>query len=213
MITIEEKLNTFSKMIFEKEQKEADEKLKNMREENQRIIENHKKEISKKCNLLIEKKVKEAKTKKNEMTSKASLEARNKILNEKKRMLADLVCEIKNRGRRFIENNEYEAFLIYGLSDIFSNMKKDTHLSIYVTEKDVNRFRDKIYKLIEKRDLSSNEIDIIPIEEDIIGGFIIIDHDKDIRIDHTIKTRIEDNKELIGQMLYESLEESGDENE
>lgn len=210
MITIEEKLNTFSKLVFEKEQKRADEKLKNIFDMNYKSIEEHKKEIEKKCKEIVDKKIKEGNMKKNEMVSKASLDARNKTLVKKRLMLKTLIDEVEDKAKIFVESSEYKSFLLNKLSEILSDVNKDDVLSIYLAEKDIDRFKKDVLQLIEYSVLDIHKIDIIPMDKDIVGGILMVNHKRGIQIDNTIKTMIEDNKDLIGRLLYECLEEAGD---
>ncbi len=213
MITIEEKLNIFSKLVLEKEQKEVNEKLGKMQEKNKQIIEAHTEKIRKKAEVIIQKKIKQANLKKNEMISQAKLEIMKTILSKKKELLNALLEQIKHRAMEFTNSKEYESFLIKNTTRILTKLNDNCHINIYLTDKDMKKFKIIIERLIDYSNIKFQKITFTTIDDSIIGGIIVVNEDKGIRIDATLKTIIEDKIEIIGQIANESVEEAGDSNE
>lgn len=213
MITIEEKLNIFSKLVFEKEQNKSDEKLDDMYKRNEEITQQHKKELENKAQEIIKRKIKEGERKKNEIISKANIEVRNKLLNKKQELLKDMIEEMENRARKFINTKEYESYQISNLMDAFSALDLNGKIQIYLTVKDMDIFSEKIKKIVLNQGFQKQNIELTSTNKDIIGGAIIVDHEKGIRVDTTLKTLIEDNKDYIGRKVYECLEKAGDSSE
>ncbi|WP_425446868.1 V-type ATP synthase subunit E [Dethiothermospora halolimnae] len=206
MITIEKKLNTFSKLVFEKEQKKAQEKLEEIEKENQKIIESHKEEIQAKVKNIIDKKVKSAEIKKRQMISKANVNAKKNILEKKKELLDKIVDDVTEKARIYTDKEDYKDYLLENILDSLSGLD-DKDIYVYLTEKDKNKYGYTIEKkLMDKGYNVKAKI----TDEDIIGGGVIINSNKSVRIDDTMKSKIEDNKKKIGNILYNALEKAGD---
>jgi len=213
MITVEKKLNIFSKLILEKEQSESDTKLEEMKKNNEKIIQEHKEKIEEKARQLINNRVNKANAEKNAIISKVTSEAKNKILAKKKELLDRTIEGVKNKARQFTDTPEYEAYLINSVLEALLALKGEQGISIYLLQKDIDKFSEKLTALIIQNGFNQSDIEMIPSNNDIIGGVVAINKAKTIRIDAAISTVIEDNEGIIGQMLYEELKKAGGRNE
>ncbi|MGF7058496.1 V-type ATP synthase subunit E [Brassicibacter mesophilus] len=213
MITVEKKLNIFSKLILEKEQNESDTKLQEMKKNNEKIIQDHKEKIEEKARHLINNRVSKANVEKNTIISKVTSEAKNKILAKKKELLDRTIEGIKNKAKQFTDMPEYEIYLMNSVSEVLSALKGEQGVSMYLLQKDTERFNEKLTDIIIQNGFNQSDIEIMPTTYDIIGGVFAENKTKTIRIDATIKTVIEDNKSTIGQILYEELKKAGGKDE
>lgn len=213
MITVEKKLNIFSKLILEREQKELSEKHQEIKESNDRIIKDRREKAEAKARQLIESKVNKANVEKNAIISKATNEAKIKVLNKKKELLKRAIEGVKNKAKQFIDTEEYENYLLNLVTEVLSELKDEKEIILYVLPTDAERFKKKLKDTIKKSGASTDDVQIEPSSNDIIGGVIAVNKAQSIRIDASISSTIEDNRDIIGHMLYEELTKAGDINE
>lgn len=205
MITMEEKLKVFTKLVLEKVQNEYDERAREIKEKNNKIIQNHKAKLREKSKQIIQDFVKKGEIEKNRMISKAKLDSKKKILNKREELLNKFIANLEKKARQFTYEEEYKNFLENSVDRVLIGLKDKEHICIYVTDKDRDRYGEIMNRLFVKHDFDSQKISIFTLDSEFIGGVIGIDKEESIKIDCTIKTLIEDNKNLIGQMLYEKL--------
>lgn len=213
MITVEEKLNIFSKLIFEKVQNESDEILDKMYRENKKIIEDYRDEIKKKEDELINKKVRSGQLEKNRMISDANSEYKKNILNKNNDLFKRMIRQIERLAREFTTSEKYVQFLNKILMNVLSEFEKDESITIFVMKKDYEKHIENILKSLIDNNFDTNRVKIEIIPKDIIGGVIIVNSINTIRIDLSIKNKIEENKNYIGQMLYKEFDKVSDKNE
>lgn len=199
MITVEEKLNTFSKMIIGKEKSNRDKKLLDISNKNDEIIEKHKKMLSLKREEIIKNKIKEANIKANEMISMVNNDRKNEILHKKKEYMNILIKDIWDKTLQFVEGEDYKEYLLSLIDKIINAL--DDNMTIYLNQRDISKYDSNIKNVIYNKNIT-----IKPAIEDMIGGGIGISEDGRIRIDLTLKSIIDDNKDYIGQVLYTALE-------
>src|SRR5690554_3465803 len=131
--------------------------------------------------------------------SKARLQAKEKVLHLKKELLKDFTQEITNSLISFTETNDYNEYFYKLLNDSNQYFSLDESIKIYLVNKDIDRFQNEIqyrYKNAE----------ILEMNKDYIGGFIIEFSTVKKRIDFSIKRKIADWNNEIGIALYEALE-------
>lgn len=210
MITIEEKLNIFSKLVLESERKKAREKIEKIQKKNDEAIKTHLDKSKEKAKKQIQKRIHEANNRKKEIIARAKMEANSNILTKKSEFLGRLYNSIENRANKFTEASEYEIFFLNSLSKILLEVKVGENNSIYIINSDLDRYRNKVIEKIDSLEQQGIKVSIEKLDDSAIGGLMLINHDKGIRIDLTIKTILEKNYDLMGRMVYLSLEEVGD---
>ncbi|MTI66100.1 MAG: hypothetical protein FH753_05795 [Firmicutes bacterium] len=203
MITVEEKLNTFSKLVYERVKKESETSLNSIHEKNNKILKEHREKIKKKAEKIIEKKIRDGEIKKREMISNANTSIKKQILNKKKEMLKDILQGVKNLAFEFTEKKEYENYFKKTFKEVVKDFKKGEKIDLYLTNKDLVKF-DKFLNTYNEI-----KIDLKSADESIIGGVIAIKGDS-FKIDASLKTLVEDNKDILGRYLYKELDKVGD---
>ena len=206
MITVEDKLNIFYKMVLEREKESFEKILNEIEEKNKIALDEHKNKVSLKRDEMIEKKKKSGKIMKEQKISQAIVETRQKIFRKKEELLEDLLLSIKEKSKVFVCSKEYENYLLRELESILNEVE-GKNIVLYLKLEDNKKYGDSIINLANKLNI---KITFKEANENIIGGFLIFDEDKTYLIDETFKIKIEENKYLVGEKLYETLEKAGD---
>ncbi|RBP42774.1 V-type ATP synthase subunit E [Garciella nitratireducens] len=198
MITVEDKISTFSKYVYDKELELSNQKLEEVEKKNKEVIQSKQKEIEKKCIDLNRKMHKKIELESQKIISNAKLEARNKTLTIKKELLEQFMQEILDSLKNFTETEDYKIYLKKTLENV-KDFLRDNTVKIYLTKKDVEKFASEIKSKYP-------QIEIAEMEEENIGGMILESTINSERIDATLRTKVRDWKSEIGLRLYEALE-------
>lgn len=206
MITIEDKLNIFYKIVLEKEKEESLKVLNEIEEKNKATLDKHRERLFKVKDDIIEKSIKNGEVKKDELISQEIVEARKRIFTKKEGLLDDLILSLEKKAKDFVNSEEYSQYLLDGIGRVLKDIE-DKYIIIYLKNEDRLRLSGSIAKIgIE----IGKKISFENATEDIIGGFIVSDIDKKYLIDESFKGKIEENKYLIGEELYSTLGKAGD---
>lgn len=210
MVTIEEKLSLFSKLVFQDILNESEKKIKALEEKNAALIEEYRKELiekSKKITLNMDRKIEQ---KKSEMLSKAKMEVKQSLLSKKQELLDRILEEQKNKAKEFIHTNEYALFFKKNFEAILSELPEISGLRIEIMERDREAFQEYIEKAVMDNGYSPEKISYIEGSKAMIGGIIVSNIEGTLRYDASISSLLEDKKAFIMERMYEELEKVGD---
>ncbi len=210
MITVEEKLNVFTKLVLEKVQKEYEEKLTELEKKNDNVLNEHRKKIEDKKEKIIKDMINKGKIEKNRLISRASVEKKRKILTKRQELIDRLIKNITDKVNNFTQEESYKTYLQKVTIKVLENLKDKNNIQLYITKRDSEKYMVEIQNKVKDLGIDINNIEIKTLENEYIGGVIGLDKDKTVRIDQSLKTLIEDNRDVIGTRLNKALEEMGD---
>lgn len=206
MITLEDKLDIFHKIVLKHEEEKCKEILEELEEKNNNTIKEKEEILQKRKKEIINRRFQLAEVQKNEIVSKAIQENRERVLSKRQEALDDLILALEEKARQFVATEEYNVYLINSIEKLI-DISDDKEVTIYLREADKLNFEKDILSLGKEKGI---KITLNITEKDIIGGFIISDENKTYNLDNSFKTIIEENKYSIGKILYKSLEEAGE---
>lgn len=206
MITVEEKLDVFTKLVLEKVQKEYEEKKKEIDQRNDEIIQGHKSEISEKADKIVENMVSRGEIQNKRLISRAKIEGKRVVLSKKEELLEKLINNIEAKAVQFTYEDGYKDYIENSLSVVLKNLKNKESIILFFTDKDRSKYEELIVNIVKKNDFDTEKVEIQSLDSRLIGGVMAIDQEKTIKVDCSIKTKIEDNRNLIGQILYDALD-------
>jgi len=206
MITLDDKLGIFYKIVFKHEEEKCKKLLEEFEERSREILKEKEEIFREKKKEMINRRIQLAETQRNEKISKTIQDNRQRVLSKKKEILDDLILSLEEKGRQFASSNEYKDYLIKSLEKTLKEVK-EKQVIVYIRELDKASLEDSIMSLEKERGIN---ITLSVIEKDIIGGFILSDKNNTYSLDNSFKTIIEENRYYIGKVLYKSLEEAGD---
>lgn len=210
MITIEEKLNVFTKLILEDIQKEYEEKHQAISKENNAKIERYKISLEERKTYIVDELIRKGKNEKSKLISQANLDKKRRILNKKQEFINKILYDLQNKAVKFTDSSEYEVFLAKILSESLSNFKEERTLRIIVSQKDLEKYRYLILSEANKAGFEEKDVLLMAADEEVTGGVVIYNQDMTLKVDALIDTIIEEFKPKIGQKLYDVLKEAGD---
>ena len=192
MLDIEAKLSSFRKMVWDEEKEKTDQELFQSSEKNSSFLDS--KNESRKED--FEKKVKDRdvflELRKNEEISKISQEEKNGFFAYKEQLLDDFYEKLIDKLKAYRKTSDYK-----------NNLQKDIEekiKSLYLNEED-------IYVAVVEEDLELiNFKQTETIAKSNIGGFMLIDINKEFRYNYTYRQKIRENKYEFGKKIYQVLE-------
>ena len=212
MVTIEQKLLLFSKLINNSMDKSLNEELKEMEKQYDLKIKKNMDEANHMAKSVEERAAKKAEMKRTESLSRSKVIIKREIIVLKEKYYYSFMETFKKRLSEFVSSEDYKTYLYSLISNVENliNNYDECSLIIYLSEKDKQIYADVITNELSKNKSCKN-IEF-KTTNDIIGGLIAVVPDKDIKIDLSMDAVMEDNKTYIMQTIFEALE-AGDLNE
>ncbi len=211
MITVEEKLEVFTKLVYNKVRNKCEKELADMHNKSKQEFEAKREEIRKKAEVLIKKSINKGKKEKNDIIMRSKQQSQKNILNYQKKIFTQLLEEITIEAKKIVKTDIYDKYIESSIRKIVISSKEE--MTFYIIKDEVGKFENFLKEYEVKYNLKLRNYKIDYTNDDIIGGFIVENKDKTIRIDLTILTLIEDSKAYIGRILYDNLLIKGDNNE
>ena len=211
MITIEEKIKLFYKLLNQSMDIHLAEDLNELENSYEFKLEKLKNNVDKEAKEIEEKALKRSEIKRAESISKSKVIIKKDIMALKEKHYYIFMDKFKNILKEFVNSNEYESYLSKIISKLSDGIKnyKDSDLVLYVTNKDNDKYGDFIKNELNK---NNNYNVILKTTENIIGGIIAEFTEKNIKVDMSIDAVLGDNKTYIMQTIFETLE-AGDIND
>jgi vacuolar-type H+-ATPase subunit E/Vma4 len=209
MITVEEKLEIFHKIVYKQEEEKFLKALKDLEEANQRALDEKRKELESLRDEIIRKKINMAKTEKNEALAKAIEKGKAQLRQKRKDLQDQMMKEILKKANKFVDTDDYYEYLCENINKYIKEFEKK-EVVVYVREKDKESIKGCIKGLVA---VTGKSFQIETMSDEKIGGFIISNDEKTYNIDHSLKTLIEEKEYTIGQRLWLAIGKAGDSNE
>lgn len=209
MITIEEKLNLFSKHVFEDIKETQEEKLRKIEKHNKEQMEKHKKRIEKEKQEYAEEKIKRIKEKNDKKISRKKGQIKRDIMLRRNELFNEFINEIKNKVIEFTNSDEYKNYLKNSLDKGLGQLDNKNNIQVKISQKDVH-YKEYIKEFANKNGFEN--VSIVEIEEEIIGGVILVDKKENIILDISLSEKFDENREYIGKLFYETLNKEGEDN-
>lgn len=210
MVTIEQKLSLFSKLLQQDIKDEIGGKLALIEEEYQAKQRLHNEEVDKEARLIVDKAIKRANIKKVEMTSKAKMQTKKQMMLSKEQCVNKCMEKLQNRVVGFVKTKEYQAYLLSGIDAIQALGKVQEQTVIYMTLEDIERYKDLVADRVAQMGIGKDYLRIEVCQTPIIGGIILEVPKENIRMDLSIATLIQDHKSLIVQRVFEAIGQVGE---
>lgn len=192
MLDIEAKLSSFRKMVWDEEKEKTDQELFQSTEKNSLYLDS-KNEARKED---YEKRVKDRdvflEIRKNEEISKISQEEKNRFFAYKEQLLDDFYEKLTNKLKAYRKTSDYKENLQKDIEDKIKSLHlNEDDIIVAVVEDDLDLIGFKHKEKIEKQK---------------IGGFMLIDINKEFRYNFTYRQKIRENKYEFGKKIYQVFE-------
>lgn len=202
MTTIEDKINLFSKIIYDKVNEEKKERLEAFNLEAQKKINVEKEKIDELRQKLQSEVKKKSNIKSNAIVAKEKLNKQREVLSLKDKLIKDAIESVSQRLVEFVSFEEYKPYFISNIQKTLKGIDKGNYY-IVVMKRDYEKFQSEIEVILKEYDDYSVKIKISG--DDFIGGHLLRDYDGKFRVDNSIYSALQESKEIIGVKVMEML--------
>lgn len=210
MVTIEQKLTLFSKLLNQDIKEEANEKFQALEKEYEKKMAENKFETDKEATNIVEQARKRAEIKKIELISKGRMTSKKELMQIKEELITRFLRELEVKIKAFTASEGYEQYLKSVIQDLQALKDYKNTLIIYLTENDLKKKKSFIQQQLVTIGLNASMLQFEQAEEDILGGLIIKDPLLNMRIDESIRTTLEETKDKIVEKISLAIGEAGD---
>jgi len=202
MTTIEDKINLFSKIIYDKVNEEKKERLDAFSKDAQKKINVEQENINDLRQKLQREVKKKSNIKSNAIIAKEKLNKQREVLSLKDKLIKDTLESVRQRLVEFVSADEYKPYFIRNIQKTLKGIEKGDYY-IVVLKRDYEKFQSEIEDILKAYDDYKIEIKIS--EDDFIGGHLLKDFKGEFRIDNSIYSALQESKEIIGVRVMEML--------
>lgn len=205
MTTIDDKLKLFAKVVFEKAEKDSQQKVIDVTKKYDKYLEDEKANILRESEMTVKQMKKKAESKREQIISKANIDSQHMLLKKRKELFDRTVEDIKEMAKSFRNSEQYLAFLEKSIEKGLSKINS-MDIVMFFDKEDLKDKMDSIRDMADKYKKPGMVVEIAESDRDIVGGCIIEDKGRTIRVDCSFSSIIDDNRILIGKMLMDNLE-------
>jgi len=207
MVTIEQKLLLFSKLLNQAMDKKFEEEFENIEQHYMANLQKSKDEVDKEAKNIIDNARKKVEAGKIEILSKTKISIKKEKMAVKEKHFNILMEHIKQYLIEFIVSEKYGNYLTKIIEKLNNEITAihGEEIVLYLTNRDNEKFSSLIKRELELKN-SFKKIDFKVIDDSIIGGITIIFPNINLKFDMTIKSILEENEAYIMQTLFEALE-------
>lgn len=190
MYSVKDKIELFNKMIFTKNKNEKEIEIESLKKSYEYKLEKLRRKQQEIKKEEINKTKKEAEKEKRQIISKAKVRVQKNILEKQGEILVEFNKYLYENIDIYLATEDYKNYLKRELNKIKKEISEEDEIKIFLRKKDEGIMEISKYN--------------INYANDILGGFYIIKNDN-VKYDCTIKTKIEENSNYIGNLLKETL--------
>lgn len=186
-MTLDEKLDLFYNSAIEDATKQSVEMIEEYKKSLESVYEEHKLATSQKTELTLNTETQKLIQKKNKALSIENLDFKRRLNEKTTELKGILFADVEKKLESFMKTPEYEDLLVKQIVDALQFSKGD-EIQIYLNPTDA----DKKTSLEEK---TGATLTISKI--DFIGGTRAVIHEKNILIDRSFLTKMEEEKDIF----------------
>jgi V/A-type H+-transporting ATPase subunit E len=206
VVTIEQKIILFSRLIYQLMNSNFKEVLQNLESEQEKRFEDNKHDID----LQVKKIISNAHKKRDLEVSKVQgtfkINEKREHMLEKEKFFDKFMVKLDAYIEKFVNGESYKDYLLKLINGIGLKDSEIKSLSLYLTKDDYSKYSDLLSKEIKNLGYKEDNYKIDISNYNIIGGIVIEDNINKFKVDLSIKSLLEDNKDYIMKFLFEALE-------
>lgn len=211
MVTIEQKLTLFSKLLNQDIKEEIDKKLNDLEKEYEKRIAENKFATDKEATEIVEQARKRAEIRKVELISKGKLARKKEMMMLKEQLIERFMVALEDKVKGFTTTEAYKAYLQKTIQGLKSLKEYENDLIVYLTKSDYENNKDFIQDALAKVGLKHEKLNFEVATEDILGGLVIKDPILSMRIDESIRALLNEEKDQIIEKISLTVGKVGEE--
>jgi V/A-type H+-transporting ATPase subunit E len=209
VITLEEKLDLFKKLVYQRIAHESEMAVRNVEEENDQKMIVYTQQLEQEAEMLYKEAEKKIDSRRNEMLSVTHMKNKQKMLEKKQALMDGLLQEVRREVALFTTGKQYAAYIKWASEQTLGKVAPGERIYIYMTSQDISSFTDVVADVAVKCGHNRESLQFESIDPTIIGGLIVENKSHTLRMNLTLKSTLEDEREWMMKRIYKALEEVG----
>ena len=205
-VTIEDKIELFSKVIYGSIEEQSSQKRESLDEAYKKELEELSIDIEKRKVEFVEVAIAKAEREKVKLIAKANNNQQHVLLNKKQQAIQNVMERLQEMASAFTETQDYKSYMKKSIESIITTLGKSKQTTFYCMEKDIQ----VIEQIMEEKLINMDnqlKYDIKKINYNIVGGIIAEDMVNLMQLDLTLKTLIDEYKDMVGSSITSRYDE------
>jgi vacuolar-type H+-ATPase subunit E/Vma4 len=205
-VSVEDKIELFRNMIFKDIEEFSSEKRNKAAESFEQEKSSFLKTVEVKRDSIIKEAEKKAYKEKQQLIAKAKSQLYHHQLEKRQQFINEITELLLEKARSFVSEDAYKEYLTRSFSRVAAAFEYSDSVELYFTKRDLETQKELIQRNVASLKLEGKCL-LKESKYNIIGGFYAEDGKKEIQVDYTLKSLIEENRELIGSSIARRLDE------
>ena len=210
MITVDEKIDVFTKIVLDRLEESYSVKISELDEETFEAVKEYEEKLKEKSRKFIEVHEENAQGDARKKISKVLSGVRTQMLRLKHDIVLELCDALKARVSEFRKTPDYLDFLKQRIQKSVEELNQFTSIEIELLEEDFSRFGESLASEMEMQGFDPAKIKWVPVKKGIMGGLIFYNGERTLKLDGSFDILLEDAEVVMGQLVAELLEERGE---
>jgi vacuolar-type H+-ATPase subunit E/Vma4 len=208
MITIDEKVDFFKKIVLDRIDYEYQELEESLEKSFQSEVEKFKENAEQKSENYIDKFVTKAENEKKLRILESRRVQKEKLLTVRNKLIDKIYVSVLEAATDFVGTEAYYALIEKLIIKGKDELESFATLKIELCEADY-KHKERIHSLI-KKNLDKKPVTFYKTNQDFNGGMIIMDMAQEMKLDLSLKSIILRNKVFIGNQVQQLLDQKSD---
>ncbi|OGO77509.1 MAG: hypothetical protein A2Y23_07490 [Clostridiales bacterium GWB2_37_7] len=205
-VTIEDKIEIFSKLIFGNIEEQSSERKQMLAEPHKKELEALKLEVEERRKELMETAIAKAEREKTKLMAQAKNQQQQMLIYQKHQAMQRIMEKMKALAEAYTNTQGYKEHIRKTIELALKTLDQSKQIIFYVMEKDL-QLSEQI--LNEKLTKANKQIifEVKKASGNIIGGIIAEDKEELLQLDLTITAILDENKDKVGAAITKRLNE------
>ncbi|MEA4848751.1 MAG: V-type ATP synthase subunit E family protein [Clostridiaceae bacterium] len=205
-VSVEDKIELFRNIIFKDIEEFASQKKHKAAEDFELNREKLLQEVETRKRHIIKEAEKKAEKEKQQIIAKTKSQGYHQLLEKKQQFINEVIELLMREAESFVSEEGYREYLAVNLKRAAVIFEGSDSVDLKFTARDMETLREFISREIDSGELKGR-CQLNESEGHIIGGFYAGDGKQGIQVDYTLRSLIEENRELIGSIISRRLDE------
>lgn len=205
-VTIEDKIELFSKLIFGNIEAKSSQKKQKLAETQEKELEVFGLQIEKRKKEIMDHTLARADREKIKLTAQARNKQQHMLVNQKQQAMQKVMEKLREFAGAFTNSEEYKVYLENNFLSAIKALNKSNQITFYAMEKDSQLCTQILQKELTQTD-KKIKYELKKVPHNIIGGIIAEDTENLLQLDLTLKALIDEHKDEIGAAITRRFNE------
>ncbi|HQE65735.1 MAG TPA: V-type ATP synthase subunit E family protein [Bacillota bacterium] len=205
-VSVEDKIELFRNIIFKDIEESAYDRRHKAAEGFNKNKDRLLQEVEIRKNQIMQEAEKKAEKEKQQLIAKTKSQGQHRLLEKRQQFINEVTEMLIRKADSFVSEEGYKEYLTASLKKAAVVFENAASVQFAFTKRDLRTLKEFIEQEIASGVLK-DRCQFKESEKNIIGGFYAEDEKREIQVDYTLRSLIEENRELIGSNISRRLDE------